>query len=423
MTAYASPKLGAYAALAGLGLLAAVISGRAEAAALAAPFVVACVVGLSSRRTPDVAIRATLDRARAIEGDVVHLDIEIAARTPLAWLQLFAPLPKELEPSAATVWGVALASNERRQIQVPIVCRRWGVHRVATLWMRSHDALGFFVSEGVLQLDAQLRVYPRPELLRTLVQPRETQMFAGNRLSRRSGEGIEFADVRPFTPGDVIRHVNWRLTSRLGELYVNTQHLERNADVVLFLDTFSEFQNAMGGTLESAVRATARLAERYLQERDRVGLLSFGGSLRWLLPNIGVRQAFRIVDALLDTETFLSFAWKGIDHIPPRTLPPKSMVVAISPLLDPRTIQALFDLRGRGFDLVVLEISPMPFVDSGTREVDRLAFRVWRLHREILRTRLRGVGVAVATWNAGQPLAPVLEEVSRYRRSVRSVHA
>jgi uncharacterized protein (DUF58 family) len=422
MTTYASPKLGAYAALAGLGLLAAVVFGRAEAAALAAPFVIACVVGLSLPRTPDLEIRAALDRSRAIGGDVVHLDIEIDAQRPVAWLQVFAPVPKELESSTATVLGVNLAAHERRLVRVPIQCRRWGVFQVATLWTRSHDALGFFVSERVLKLDAPLRVYPRPEFVRTLVQPRETQMFAGNRLSRRSGEGIEFADVRPFTAGDVVRHVNWRLTTRLGELYVNEQHLERNADVVLFLDTFSDIQNAKGGTLELAVRATASLAEHYLHERDRVGVLSFGGSLRWLLPNMGVRQAYRLVDSLLDTESFLSFAWKGIDHIPPRTLPPKAMVLAVTPLLDQRLIQALFDLRGRGFDLAILEISPIPFVDSIQDARDRLALRIWRLHREILRTRFRGLGVAVATWTPEQPLEPALEEVSRFRRSLRSVH-
>jgi uncharacterized protein (DUF58 family) len=423
VTTYASPKLGAYAALAGLGLLAAVVSGRAEAAALAAPFVIACVVGLSLSRTPDYEIRAVLDRPRATEGDVVYLDIEIATRRSLAWLQVFAPLPKGLDSSTATVLGVHLASNEHRRVRVPIQCRRWGVFHVATLWMRSHDALGFFVSEEVLHVDAPLRVYPRPEYLQTLVQPRETQMFAGNQLSRRNGEGIEFADIRPFTPGDVVRHVNWRLTTRLGELYVNGQHLERNADVVLFLDTFSDIQNGEGSTLDMAVRATASLAEHYLHERDRVGLLSFGGSLRWMLPNIGIRQAYRIVDSLLDTETFVSFAWKGIDHVPPRTLPPEAMVLAVSPLLDERTIQVLLDLRGRGFDLAVLEISPIPFVETGPQQLDQLAVRIWRLHREALRTRLRSLGVAVATWTPEHPLEPALEEVSRFRRSLRSVRA
>jgi uncharacterized protein (DUF58 family) len=171
-----------------------------------------------------------------------------------------------------------------------------------------------------------------------------------------------------------------------------------------------------------AVRATATLAKPYLQQRDRVGLLSFGGSLRWLLPNMGVRQGYRIVDALLDTNTFLSYAWKAIDLIPPRTLPPKALVIAVSPLLDPRTIQALLDLRGRGFDLAVLEVSPVAFVAADRGDEASLAFQLWRLHREVLRAKFRKMGVPVAVWTSGQPLAAALEEVSTFRRSARVVH-
>jgi uncharacterized protein (DUF58 family) len=277
------------------------------------------------------------------------------------------------------------------------------------------------MTEARVDVDLSLRVYPRVEQLPALVQPRETQVFAGTRRSRRSGEGIEFASARPFVPGDQVRHVNWRLSSRLGALYVNEQHLERNADIVLFLDSFSDVRNERSGTLELAVRATATLAEHYLHERDRVGLLGFGGSLRWLLPGMGVRQNYRIVDALLDTEIFLSYAWKGIDLIPPRTLPPNALVLALSPLLDERTIQALFDLRGRGIDLTVVEVSPEPFV--ATDQASALADRLWRLHREVLRVKFRKNGVAVAKWTAGQPLAQPLAEVSTFRRSSRIVRA
>ena len=53
MTRAATPKLGAYAALAGAGLLAALVLGRPELAALAAPFAVLLVVGLSLAVVPE----------------------------------------------------------------------------------------------------------------------------------------------------------------------------------------------------------------------------------------------------------------------------------------------------------------------------------------------------------------------------------
>jgi len=425
VTTYASPKLAVYGSLAALGLLAALLINRPEPVSLATPFVLACVIGLTMRRVPRYAIDVAIERTRAIEGETVYLDIDLDAQTSLAWLQLVAPLPEGLEADSGseTVLGVALNAGGHQRIRLGVRCPRWGVFRLGTILLRIHDGLGFFITEARVESDFSLRVYPRVEKLMALVHPRETQIFAGNRRSRRAGEGIEFAGARPFTPGDQVRHVNWRLSSRLGEMYVNEQHLERNADIVLFLDSFSDVRADGSGTLELAVRATATLAEHYLDQRDRVGLLSFGGSLRWLLPGMGVRQAYRIVDALLDTETFLSYAWKGIDVIPPRTLPPNALVLALSPLLDARTIQAFFAMRGRGIDLTVVEVSPEPFVAAPGEQSSAIADRLWRLHREVLRVKLRKNGVPVARWTAGQPIAQPLAEVSTFRRSSRVVRA
>jgi uncharacterized protein (DUF58 family) len=55
--------------------------------------------------------------------------------------------------------------------------------------------------------------------------------------------------------------------------------------VIVFLDTFTEAARSLSeGTLELGVRAAASLAAQYLERRDRVGLVSFGGILNWLLP-------------------------------------------------------------------------------------------------------------------------------------------
>lgn len=61
------------------------------------------------------------------------------------------------------------------------------------------------------------------------------------------------------------------------ELYVNEQHPERNADVVVFLDTFSEARRLDESILSLAVKAAASLADHYLATRDRAGLVAFSG--------------------------------------------------------------------------------------------------------------------------------------------------
>jgi uncharacterized protein (DUF58 family) len=280
-----------------------------------------------------------------------------------------------------------------------------------------------FVFEQTLDRRRPLKVYPRGETLQKLLRPLETQAFAGNQLPRTHGEGIEFADLRPFVPGDRVRRVNWRATARRGEPWVNETHPERNADVVIFLDTFAEARGRGESTLDHAVHAAATLAVHYMREKDRVGLVAFGGVLNWLTASSGIGQLYRVLDSLLDAEIFLSYAWKGVDLLPMRTLPPQSLVLALTPLLDERSVRALLDLRARGFDLAVIEISPVPFAPPGEQELDDLAHRLWLLRRDALRSRYLRLGVPVVEWREGRPLQAALEEVRTFRRHARVTRA
>ena len=69
-----------------------------------------------------------------------------------------------------------------------------------------------------------------------------------------------------------VSHTIWRASARRGALWVNEFHAERNADVILFLDSFADARRGGTGTLDEAIRAAASLAERYLAGKDRVGL-------------------------------------------------------------------------------------------------------------------------------------------------------
>ncbi len=87
--------------------------------------------------------------------------------------------------------------------------------------------------------------------------------------------------------------------------------------------------------------------------------------------------------------------------IPRRTLPPSALVIALTPLLDPRSVGALLDLRARGFDLAVVDVSPLPFAHAArARRLDALAYDIWALRRDALRHRLQHAGIAVAEWHS-----------------------
>jgi uncharacterized protein (DUF58 family) len=94
-------------------------------------------------------------------------------------------------------------------------------------------------------------------------------------------------------------------------------------------------------------------------------------------------------------------------------------VIALSPLLDERAVGALLDLRGRGIDVAVVEVSPVPFAPPGRDAADALAHRLWLHRRAALRFRFERVGVPVVEWRDADALAVPLEEVAAYRRHAR----
>jgi uncharacterized protein (DUF58 family) len=423
MTRLDSPRVAQYGGLAATALIAGLVLGRVELVALAAPFALACTIGAALARDPQVTGTLALARERALEDEEIAATIELASAGGADRVDVLLPLPDDLRSMDANPRGVRLRVGEPHAVTLPIVCGRWGAFALGPLLVRARDRLGFHAWEASVGAAQPLRVYPRVETLHTMLAPLETQVYVGNQVSRTRGDGIEFADLREWEPGDRTRSINWRASARRGVLWVNQQHPERNTDVVLFLDTFADVKSGARGTLDLTVRAATSLAHRYLQRKDRVGVVSFGGFLTWLLPASGTRQLYRIVDSLLQMDVVLSFAAKGIDVLPPRTLPPKALVLAITPLLDARSAAALLDLRARGFDLVVIEVSPVPFVEPGTDELSRLAYRLWRLSRESLRLRYEQAGVPVVEWRDGEALEVVLEEVTAFRRYARPARA
>ena len=143
--------------------------------------------------------------------------------------------------------------------------------------------------------------------------------------------------------------------------------------MILFVDSFAEARLGGEGTLDLAARATSALADAYVRRRDRVGLIGFGGILRWLVPGSGIVQLYRIVDSLLDTQIVLSYYWKEIDVIPRRTLlqcARDRALTASRPALRRRSV----DLRARGHDLAVIDISPVPFTNRPSGGLDAIAY-------------------------------------------------
>ena len=409
VTRWATARTAGYASLTVIGLVAALVVGRPEPALLAAPFALFLAAGLALVPLPTAApVGLRLDPDRLVEGDPAELTV---ATTPGAEVRAVLP-PAVVVDSTTTVAPGHLAFAVRPD--------RWGAFRMGRVAVRVTDPLRLFVTETPVDEPLHLRVHPAPLTLRRAVQAAELQRRVGNHTSRGRGDGIEFADIRPFAAGDRARAVNWRASARRppGELWVNDRRPERSADVVLLLDTFGDDDADRGATLDRAVRSLAAVATAFHAQRDRLGFLTFGGQLRWIAPGLGERALLRIVDGLLDTEVLVTSTWAGVSRVPLGALPPQALLLAVTPLDNDTAVMTLIDLRARGFDVAVIAL-PAPSIEAVT-DVGR---RLGGLQRGARRLRLERLGIAVAEARSIDALPLAVEEVEQCRRRARHVRA
>jgi uncharacterized protein (DUF58 family) len=396
-----------------------VVAGRAELIVLAVPLLVGLLRATGREPPRECAIRHAVSTERVLEGDRVRVTVNVAATHALPLVELFEPLPF----SARLVTGMnhglfTLAADGHAEWTYEIACTRRGPLRLGTVHARLWDRAGLRARELAHRDPKVVRVWPRPLPVRRLPRPRRTQTSIGNYVAASVGEGLEPGDIRPFVPGDSIRRVNWRASRRWGRLYTTQYQHERNADVVLMLDSLAEAGEAPATTLDLSIRASVSLAAAYLARKDRVGLIEYGGVFHSVRPGGGHRQYVRLVETMLRAAVVFSYVTRDIALVPKGMLPPEALVIAISPLLDRRFERAVLDLAARGFDVVVLSVSPVPLVrPPGPRSASAdLAGRVWALERRLRADALRRRRLTVVEWDPTEPLGAALDGVARHRR-------
>jgi uncharacterized protein (DUF58 family) len=126
--------------------------------------------------------------------------------------------------------------------------------------------------------------------------------FTGEYLSSFKGQGIEFAEVREYLPGDDIRSIDWNVTARLGKAFVKRYVEERELSVLLLVDLSGSDRWGTRGRLKSRLVAevAATIAMSAVRNNDRVGLLIATDRVEsFVPPRKGRRHTLRLVRDLL----------------------------------------------------------------------------------------------------------------------------
>ena len=127
-------------------------------------------------------------------------------------------------------------------------------------------------------------------------------VLAGEYVSVFKGRGVEFDEVRPYTPGDDVRTIDWNVTARTGSPYVKRYVEERQLTLMLMADISAsqDFGSAERSKREVTAELCALLAFSATHNDDKVGLTLFHGAIeQYIPPRKGQKHALRVVREVL----------------------------------------------------------------------------------------------------------------------------
>ncbi|HCB04710.1 MAG TPA: DUF58 domain-containing protein [Nocardioides bacterium] len=416
-----TPALARAVVVAAIAVVAAVVSASPAVLLLGAPFVLLATLGLLHRPDSSPTVEATLDHRWLHEGQGTTSRLRIVAAADVEHVaRAMAPTPYvALHPPNGLVAGLVAGADDAPP-EIEVGPRRWG-RRVlgqeqvclTTPWA------GYRWGPVSLPGDS-VRVLPHMRQFASRAEtPRPVGLVGVNR-SPRLGAGVEFADIRPFRPGDRLRRISWRVSVRSRELHVTTSPSEEDSGVLLVLDALGDHGHSGGldgeaSSLDQSVRAAAAVAEHHVGAGDRVGLRIVGGDGGLVGYGAGTRHLRVLLDQLAGVQ--------------PRELPEGvverlqlrvtggSVVLVFSPMLDPAIVTATAGLVQRALPVVVIDTLPpgaTPRVPDGVDpRIADLAWRMRRLERDQVLVQLAALGCPVIPWRGAGTLDDVLRRLAR----------
>jgi len=132
------------------------------------------------------------------------------------------------------------------------------------------------------------------------------QQIAGAYHTAFKGRGMQFSEVREYTYGDDIRHIDWSVSARMQHPYVKLFHEEREQTIFFMIDISPSVLTSIAHTdrRELIAEIVATLAFSANRNQDNVGLVLFDGKVRTVLPpKKGHQNILQIIRSIMTAES------------------------------------------------------------------------------------------------------------------------
>lgn len=187
-------------------------------------------------------------------------------------------------------------------------------------------------------------------------------VLQGMHRSPHQGASIEFAEHKEYSPGDEIKHVDWKVYGRLDKYYVKKFEHETNLRAFMVIDGSASMGYGADGGLSKfdyAATVATTLAYLLLKQQDAVGLLKFDQKVAEVLPPRSRMTHLSAMADLLEKSKVRGGTDIGAAlQVMVEQHKKRGMVLVFSDFFgnDERAFAMVRNLVGRGHDVVVLQV-------------------------------------------------------------------
>ncbi len=154
-----------------------------------------------------------------------------------------------------------------------------GEYSFGNLNVFAQSPLGFVSKRFTFQKEAMLPSYPSFIHLRKyeLMALQNEFLLGGIKKIRKLGHTMEFEQIKEYVPGDDVRTINWKATSKRNQLMVNQFQDEKSQRIFMLIDNGRTMQMPFNGLslLDYSINATMALSHIILKKNDRAGMMTF----------------------------------------------------------------------------------------------------------------------------------------------------
>ncbi len=185
-------------------------------------------------------------------------------------IEVLENLPAGFKAEGASLF---LNGSEEKEVEYFITPVR-GIFKIKCPRIRAKELRGFYYEDFMHDSEKEVEVYPNLDKIREESKAGETLKFSEAYQTLFGLQTLELDSLREFQPGDERRHIDWKATTRLGELIVKDFLKETEGDVYIVLDAGKEMRKGIKSSkIDFATTLTLQLA--YALRKCRAGLIVY----------------------------------------------------------------------------------------------------------------------------------------------------